>query len=209
MAIFLSYFIDELTPAYGGEKGAFKIQNISSIENGDRTNNSKIFFNSHIGTHIDFPLHFYKDGKSINDYDAAFWVFSNIGVIECSTDKIMENVDSLNEDIELLILKTNFSKCRDSEIYWKSQPIIESNIADDLKKKFPKLRVFGFDLISLTSKLNREQGRLAHLAFLKNPEILILEDMNLKDLDFKPNKVIISPLLIKNIEGVPCTVIAF
>ena len=209
MAIFLSYFIDGSTPAYGGEKDAFKIQSISSIKNGDITNNSKIFFNSHIGTHIDFPLHFYNNGKTINDYDASFWIFSNIGVIECSPDKIIENLESINADIELLILKTNFSKYRKHEAYWKSQPVIISNVAIVLKQKFPKLRVFGFDLISLTSKLDRNEGRLAHLAFLENPEILILEDMNLSELDFNPTKIIISPLLIKNIEGVPCTVIAF
>lgn len=209
MSVFLSYFLDESTPAYGGEKDTFKVQNISSLENGDRTNNSRVYFNSHIGTHIDFPLHFYKNGKSINDYDADFWVFSNVAVIECGTDKIIENLENLSKDIDLLILKTNFSKYREDEKYWKSQPIIKSNVALVLKQKFPKLRVFGFDLISLTSKLDRDEGRLAHLSFLENPEILILEDMNLNKLDFKPTKVIISPLLIKNVEGVPCTVIAY
>ena len=74
-SIFLSYHINFETPAYCGEKNAFLIENISSIRNGDKTNNTKISFNSHLGTHIDFPLHFYENGKSLNDYPASYWVF--------------------------------------------------------------------------------------------------------------------------------------
>lgn len=207
-SIFLSYHINSETPAYGGEKNAFNIENISSIRNGDKTNNTKISFNSHLGTHIDFPLHFYENGKSLNDYPASYWVFSNIGVIECETSEITNKLDLLDKEIEILILKTNFSINRSNDDYWKNQPVINSSLAQVLKERFPKLRIFGFDLISLTSKLNREEGRLAHLAFLDSPEILILEDMDLSKLDFHPKLIIVSPLLISNIEGVPCTVIA-
>lgn len=207
-SIFLSYYINIETPAYGGEMNAFNIEKTSSISNGDKTNNTKISFNSHLGTHIDFPLHFYENGKSLNDYPADFWIFSNIGVIECETSEILDKLDLLDKNIEILILKTNFSINRSNDNYWKNQPVIKSSIASVLKERFPKLRIFGFDLISLTSKLDREEGRLAHLAFLDNPEILILEDMDLSKLDFIPKLLIVSPLLINNIEGVPCTVIA-
>ena len=63
-------------------------------------------------------------------------------------------------------------------------------------------------MISLTSKLDRAEGKKAHLNFLINNEILILEDMNLEKLFEKPNKVIIAPLQIKEASGVPCNVIA-
>lgn len=207
--VFLSYFLNESTPSYGDEKNVFSHQFVSSIKHGDHTNNSKVHFNTHLGTHIDFPLHFYENGKSINDYNASFWIFSNIGIIECKPENILLKIENIDPEIDFLILKTGFSKYRGTERYWKSQPVIDSSIASILKAKFPKLRIFGFDLISLTSKLDRVDGRLAHLAFLESPEILILEDMNLANLDFRPTKIIVSPLLIRNIEGTPCTVIAF
>ena len=52
------------------------------------------------------------------------------------------------------------------------------------KSKFPKLRVFGFDMISLTSKLNRGEGKKAHQKFLieinktKNLIVMVLKNIN-------------------------------
>jgi arylformamidase len=78
-----------------------------------------------------------------------------------------------------------------------------------LRKRFPHLRVFGFDLISLTGQLNKAGGKKAHLAFLTEQNILVLEDMNLSKLFESPKKVIIAPLQISNADGAPCTIIAF
>ena len=64
-------------------------------------------------------------------------------------------------------------------------------------------------MISLTSKLNRVEGKKAHLDFLIKYEILILEDMNIQGLVRAPNKVIISPLQISDADGSPCNVISF
>ena len=77
-----------------------------------------------------------------------------------------------------------------------------------LKKKFPRIRVFGFDMISLTSLNNKEEGKKAHVNFLIDHDILILEDMNLAKINTTPHTIILSPLQIENADGVPCTVIA-
>lgn len=37
-----------------------------SMAKGDRSNNSNFFMNSHSGTHIDAPLHFFREGKSVD-----------------------------------------------------------------------------------------------------------------------------------------------
>ncbi len=67
------------------------------------------------------------------------------------------------------------------------------------------------DLISTSSFSNREEGHRAHHAFL-NPKsgqpILLIEDMKL-DLIYNFNKIIVSPLLVDNADGSPCTVFAF
>ncbi len=124
-------------------------------------------------------------------------------------DSLELNCEDLPDDIELLIVKTGFGDQRNENIYWAGQPVVPASAAEMLRKRFPHLRVFGFDLISLTSQLNKAEGKKAHLAFLTEQNILVLEDMNLSHLFATPERVIIAPLQISNADGVPCTVIAF
>ena len=208
-AIYLSYFIDEQTPAYGGAKDTIKIDRIRSIKNGDNSNNLELRFPGHIGTHIDFPYHFSNSGKKLEDYPASFWLFNKVGFIQCDIAEVGSSIKDLPSDIECLLLKTGFSVNRGAEVYWAAQPIIPASLADLLKESFPQLRVFGFDLISLTSKLDRDEGKKAHLQFLVQNNILLLEDMNLEHLNSTPSKLIVSPLQIRGADGVPCNVIAF
>jgi arylformamidase len=208
-AIYLSYFIDEETPAYGGAKDTIKIDRIRSIDNGDNSNNLDLRFPGHIGTHIDFPYHFSNSGKKLEDYPASFWIFNKVGFINCDIAEVESSINDLPSDIECLILKTGFSVNRGTEVYWAAQPVIPAFFADLFREKFTQLRVFGFDLISLTSKLDRAEGKKAHLQFLIQNNILVLEDMNLEHLNEIPSRLIISPLQIRSADGVPCTVIAY
>lgn len=194
---------------YGGEIGAFSKKSKSEISKGDTANNLILQFPNHIGTHIDFPYHFDSRGKTSSDYPAAFWIFKKIGILTCSLEEIPENISEMQNDIELLIWKSGFGEYRSEECYWKEQPVIPAYLADLFRKQFPVLRVFGFDMISLTSKLDRAEGRKAHNNFLIENNILLLEDMYLEELDAPPDNLIISPLQIANADGVPCTVIAY
>ena len=207
--IYLSYFIDSNSPVYGGAKEVIKINKLNSISNGDTSNSIGIQFTSHVGTHIDFPFHFSNKGKKSDEYPASFWIFNKVGLLNCSIEEAAEKIDTLPNDIEILLLKTDFGIYRKNEIYWSHQPVIPASYATLFKKKFPKLRVFGFDMISLTSKLDRLEGKNAHLNFLIENDILILEDMDLRRLKSTPNKIIVLPLQIIGADGVPCSVIAF
>ena len=207
--IYLSYFLNESTPAYGGEVGSIVFDRVKSIANGDSSNNLKLTFPNHIGTHIDFPFHFDLNGKKGSEYPADFWVFNAVGFINCDVDSIEEHLSGLPTDIECLILKTGFAANRGKDVFWKEQPVIKSYLAKIFRSQFPKLRLFGFDMISLTSKLDRLEGKQAHWSFLIENEILILEDMNLEYLSTTPQKVIVSPFQIDKADGGPCTVFAF
>ena len=207
--IYLSHFISENTPVYGGAIGTIKFDVEKSILNGDTSNNMKLSFPSHIGSHIDFPFHFSMSGKKGNDYPAEYWVFRNVGFLDCEINEVEEQLDNLSSDIEILILKTGFGANRNKKEYWERQPIIPSSFASLFKSKFPKLRIFGFDLISLTSKLDRQEGKLAHIEFLLKNDILVLEDLKLNELNSTPLKIIVTPLQIESADGVPCTILAF
>jgi len=207
--IYLSHFINEKTPVYGGDSDLIKLEKIRSISKGDNSNNLKLSFPTHVSTHIDFPFHFDDNGKKCNDYPASNWIFNKVGFVTCLIEQIENHLSNLPSDIECLLLKTGFEQFRGTEKYWKEQPIIYSKLSFILKAKFSKLRLFGFDMISLTSKLDRAEGKKAHISFLIENDILILEDMHLEFLENTPSKIIISPLLIEDSDGCPCNVIAF
>ena len=206
--MFLSFPLAENTPAYGGETGSVSFRRIRSISNGDNSNNLVPQFPNHIGTHIDFPYHFNNDGKTCDAYPASFWVFNKVGFLACSVEELPQKIYALPADIELLILITSFGAKRHEEVYWAAQPVIPASLARILREAFPQLRVFGFDMISLTSKLDRAEGKKAHIAFLLEHEILVLEDMKLDELETTPSVVIILPLQIMGADGAPCSIIA-
>ena len=206
--IFLSHFINDQTPLYGGSKGLIKFEKLSSISKGNTANSIYFRMPNHSGTHIDFPLHFSNDAKSINDYPPEFWIFKNVGFISSSICSVENFFLELNKNIEFLIIKTGFGKYRGEKKYWAEQPIISSALASRIKKYFPKIRAIGFDMISLTSKLDREEGRKAHEEFLLKENILIVEDMDLSKIKNSPKGLYVFPLLIENADGSPCTIIA-
>jgi arylformamidase len=211
--IFLSYYMDDNTPLYGGYYGV-KMQNLRSIENGDSANTKLLEFCNHSGTHIDFPNHFSIQGKVVEDYDANFWIFNSPYFIEIEAidnqiiDLTIEQIHAIPQNVDFLILKTGFSKFRNEERYWKSNPGIAPELASKLKLRCPNLRVLGMDIISLTSFGDRPLGRISHNKFLIDNNILIVEDMFLDNLISQPKKIYCLPLLRKGLDGSPVTVIA-
>jgi len=216
--IYLSYILDENTPSYGN-RNKFEITKQSSISNGDVANDSHISTTVHIGTHIDMPYHFYKDGQTIENYEASFWVFKNPLIVEIKPKNLVikdELIEVLNQKIQIkntnydiLIVKTGICDLRASKIFWENNYGFDPEIYNYINEYFPSIRVLGFDSISVSSFQNRTLGREAHKRFL-NPErpVLLLEDMDLQNVGEQTNikEIIISPLRISNCDGLPCTV---
>lgn len=213
--ISLSHWIGENTPTYNNS-GSFNRYSITSIKNGNSANSEEWKFSNHIGTHIDFPFHFYENGRKSSDFNMPFFINKKIGFIElesiCEPGEIIsikhieKHSDLLAKDIEVLLLKTGFQKYRNNNLYWSENPGYDKYLYVYFKEKFPHLKFFGFDTISLTSVLNRNMGKEAHLSFLNilNP-ILVIEDMDLSLLNSKIilDELIIAPLLIERTDGVP------
>jgi len=175
-------------------------------------------FSNHSGTHIDFPSHFDPQGKNSGDYPADFWQFDHVEIVVLSgklTDRQIIGPKFFaatgNPSTDLLLIKTGYGAHRGTDRYTMSPPGLSADLAVYFRKKYPKLRCVGMDLISVSSYSNRKEGRKAHLAFL-NPEqgdpILLIKDMKL-DTDDSYEKVIVAPLLIENVDDSPCTVLAY
>lgn len=213
--ISLSHYICETTPTYNNS-GNFNRSRITSIKNGNSANSESWNFNNHIGTHIDFPLHFFENGNTSSDYKTQFFINKNIGFIEleatCDPGEIItikhieKQVEKLKKDIEVLLLKTGFQKMRNNMSYSTQNPGYHNSLYEYFRKNFPNLKFFGFDSISLTSVLHRKIGKEAHLSFLNpNDPILVVEDMDLSlvNSNLILEELIIAPLLIVKSDGAP------
>ncbi len=208
----LSYILSNNTPSYGS-RHKFKIIKEKSILDGDSSNSFTLSFLNHMGTHIDAPNHFHKDGKKIADFEPEELIFNNPQLInvdlsqfnEISKSTIVEEIDTRSD---IIFFRTYFSKKRSSREYIESYPVFSSSFANELKNYYPNLRCIGMDIISLTSPLNRDEGTKSHQILLNNDsrEIMIIEDMFLDNYNNKIDKAIVIPLMVEGIDSAPCTV---
>jgi len=166
---------------------------------------SKISLSNHMGTHIDFPSHVLKGGKNSSDYSVRDLIGNGV-IIEIPK----EARAITKKHLQLHQIERNsfvFFKTRNS-YESKSGPLldeyvyIESGAVEELLKI--QARVVGIDYISVDSMENDTLP--VHHRLLKN-NILIVENLDLRDID--PGKCIIhiSPLNIPEMDGLPARVI--
>lgn len=216
--VLLSHILRQDTPSYGNrDKVIIRVN--SSMKAGETANSScLVLSNNHIGTHIDVPRHFSVDGKRTVDYPIGDYVFDACQVIDipCS-EACLIGPDELRNviirpDVDLLLIKTGYENLRGQDAYWNNNPGLHPDLADYLRKTYPKLRCVGFDFISVTSWQHRAEGKMAHKAFLApengDREIWAIEDMSLKDAPSDIKKVVVAPLLVEDGNGTAVTIIA-
>ena len=214
--ILLSHELSDSLSAYGNGK-RISVNTLHSMKNGDSSNNTSIELPSHYGTHIDLPRHFLENGKTLSSYNISNFISEKIQIIDArfySPHNFLIKEDLLKDQapsdtIDVVLIYFDYSSQRGSEKYWKYNPGFSFSFAEQLKLKYPNIKIFGFDLMSLSSYQQREIGRDAHKVFLSN-DIIILEDMNMACFDkVIPllKRIIVAPLMVKGAEGAPVTVI--
>lgn len=216
--IFLSHHYASDTPTYG-DRDKFKVAANSSIAGGGTANSSSwVFTNNHIGTHIDTPYHFNRNGMQTLDYPADFWYFNRVEIIDipCNAARIIgpEAVAGciIDPGTEMLLIRTGYELVRQEDKYWNDNPGLAPELADYLRSNFSKMRVIGFDFISVTSWKHRQLGRESHKAFLApgpgRIPILAIEDMALQAVHESIEWALVSPLRTEEGNGCPVTVFA-
>lgn len=212
--VFLSHILEVNTPSYGA-KEHFGIERTSDIKLGAVSNHSKIKTSVHVGTHIDFPAHFFENGQFAQMFNADFFVFNKPLLVDIAPQNrviskeltdVLEQIPDIGYDI--LLVRTGEESSRGSKSYMLENCGFSPEIADFLRIKFPSVRVMGFDTISVSSFTDRMVGREAHRAFL-NPEkpILLLEDVSFEALGGQNlSRVVVAPIRIDGADGALCTV---
>ena len=214
--LILSHALSAQTPGYAG-KSDFQCQPIQCLNAGDSCNKHKITMSNHVGTHVDAPSHFIKDGKSIADYGQDDWLFQGVKYLDCTDCLTSKTIDMayLANSIKpckhttLLLMKTGMEDLRHLEEYWSSSVVFKADIGGFLIEKLPNLSAIGMDTISVSSMLDRAEGRHVHQALLSR-NIRIIEDMKLSVLNdqISLTYVHVIPHIVDHIDGTPVTVLA-
>lgn len=212
---FLSHEYAEHVPIFGNSV-INNVRQLKSTAAGDSSNSFSMELQSHWGTHIDAPRHFFSNGPAITHYPADQFVFTAPQVITVTLNPSdILNIASLgemvSEDCDLLLLKSGWTEFRSQSLYCQENPGISPELASMLRSHCPQLRAVGIDWISISAFCHRESGREAHRVLLDPagiyPPKLLIEDMDLSAGLSKLRRVIVAPLRIAAFDSAPCTVL--
>ena len=212
---YLSHAIKDEIPVYGG-RVSLDIDKIKSIAGGDSANIYRFTVESHYGTHIDAPNHFFDKGENAAGYPASFWIFKrplivDVTLMPSETLRCGEWTKAIKAETDIVLFRSGWSSMRSGKKYFLENPGIHPEIALYLRKKYPRIRAIGIDWISVSPYEDRALGREAHRAFLdpegENNPICIIEDMDLSGTFKGLSEIYALPLRVQELDSAPCTVV--
>jgi len=200
-------------PLYGGRTENFQVAQQGDLNRGDSANSLLLTLTNHVGTHLDCPAHVHPEGRTLDDYPAEFFVFNRPVVLEIplSVGRYLTADDlALTQPIngaDLILIRTGFPY--GTADYWRDNPGLDPSAAEFLKNLTPPPRAVGLDFISANRWPDRLPGRAAHKILLAEPEILIIEDLDLSPLAIpgsRLKRVIVAPMRVAGADGAPVAV---
>lgn len=198
MFIDLSVKLNERTPVYPGDPST-KIETAGVMAK-DGFNDHYISIGTHVGTHIDAPLHVIRDGLALNKFTIERFI--GTGRLVNVALGGFEAVQSAGiQEGDIVLFQTDMSSKYHKSAYFKEYPAMQEQIAKYLVKA--KVKMVGVDACSV----DNQKGFLIHKILLAG-SVLIIENLtNLDKLDGKNFKVYALPLNLQ-IDGSPARVIA-
>lgn len=186
-------FIDitkTLKPSMAVYEGDPKFENdkIFSIEK-DGFNLNKISMGTHTGSHIDSPLHFIKNGMSVSEIDSRYFVtdtfLADVSKYKFINSDVLKNYDLSN--VNSIVFKT------ESENIFLTKDGAEYILKTDII-------LVGTDNMDIEDESDGDF--CVHKLLLKN-NILIAENLDLKNVSEGFYKLYCFPLKIENADGSP------
>jgi arylformamidase len=166
--------------------------------------NSWINMGVHTGTHMDAPLHFIANGKSID------WLPFDVTVGPARVIEIKDKVSIKTEELqqyniqrgERILFKTrNSPQCWQTDSFAADFVYITKGAAQFLVDAGVKL--VGVDYLSVGSPSDPEKGMKDVHDILLGAEIWLIEGMNLTAISAGDYNLICLPLKLMNTEGSP------
>jgi kynurenine formamidase len=198
MLIDLSVPLNEQTPVYPGDPVP-KIEPAGVLAK-DGYNDHYISMGTHVGTHIDAPLHMLEDGLSLDKLPIEQFVGKGRMVKVTGTD--FESVKSADvQEGDIVLFRTGMSDKYHEAVYFEEYPAMSEEVANYLVGV--KVKMVGVD----TCSVDNQDGFPIHKILLTG-NVLIIENLtNLGQLTGKDFKVYALPLNLQ-IDGSPARVVA-
>jgi arylformamidase len=167
----------------------------------------------HSGTHMDAPLHFGVNNRTIDDFKPEDFIGkAHILRLNISTDSYLisesdlEPVTDLIEPGDSLVIQSGWSAHIYKERYRKGLPRISQNAAQCLVDH--KIKMLGVESPSVADVGNLEEVTNIH-RILMDGNVIIIEGLtNLDQLQKNTFTLMAFPLKIKDGDGAPARVIA-
>lgn len=201
----LSTNISEELVAFPGDP-QYKAKEISSLEKGSKFHLSEIQLGNHTGTHIDFPSHIIKGGKTSNDYPIESLIGQGIIIDVPSNESSITKAFIEKQPIlvnDFVFFKTSNSNLSKNAKFMNNYVYIEPEATEELLEK--KVKIVGIDYISVDKY---ESEDLPVHKLLLSKDVLIVEGLELNNVPVGRCKIYIMPLKINKMDGLPARVIA-
>jgi arylformamidase len=197
----ITFPISSKLPAWPGSIG-FTYQWHMEMGKGATNNLSSFTIDSHLGTHLDAPLHFVHNGKVIQDLDLDVLIgevyIAEIRGKRSITDKDLDSL-AIPADCKRLLLKT------DNQVYWESgeaafqEDFCSIDISGAEWVVAKGIKLIGIDYLSIQ---RFHDGPEVHQVLL-NAEVVIVETLNLQNVAEGRYELICLPLKMEELEGAP------
>ena len=203
----LTHTIEENMPVFPGTKPpSLKAANTHERDGFKET---LLTMFSHTGTHIDPPAHIFKDGKTLDSFDASTFVGTGL-VIDCrhleNDAQIPLELLTSNEyvkEADFLLFNLGWDKKWGSAEYFYNYPCLSDKALEFIISG--SYKGIGFDSISL----DPIDSLARHKRLFASKEIINVENLkNLGECGKKPFTFVCLPMKIKDSDGAPTRAIA-
>ena len=196
--------ISDDLPVYPGDP-PIHIERVMSLEKGDIVRVSHISFSTHIGTHIDPPYHFMKDGITLDQAPLEIFIgparVIDVGDVASIDAALLSSFDLAG--VTRVLFKTRNSRFwRQTKEFQKDFVYLETGAAEALVALGVKL--VGIDYLSI--EMFGFDKPTTHWALLGN-DVFIVEGLDLNEIAPGDYELICLPLKIKDGDGGPARVI--
>ena len=192
-------------PAWPGSTG-FALTWVDRMENGQSSNNSRIACDTHVGTHVDAPLHFVNKGRTVDQIPLELLIGPCRVVYLPGLPKIdAETLASLKLETgtKRLLLKTDNSNLwtAKEKKFEKNFVYLTASGAQWLVQR--EISLVGIDYLSIGSY---STGVKTHQVLLE-ANVVVLEGLNLSEVEMGEYELICLPMKLVGAEGAPARVV--
>lgn len=199
MLIDLSVLLNEQTPIYPGDPPITITP--AGVFDRDGWNDHVVSVNTHVGTHIDAPLHMIASGKTLDKVPLEQFVGRG-RLIKVSKEFTIEQLTQAEIQAgDIVLFRTDMSERYHEPIYFEDYPAMSEEMARYLVER--KVKIVGVD----AGSVDNTDGFPIHKILLGG-NVLIIENLtNLNQLTGKEFTVYALPIKL-DIDGAPARVIA-